>query len=82
MFGLAHEICGEDGLGWARRLQLIHAGAFGDRASQYLGRKYGYRDPAAGEAATARVVALLRLPALLEHRDRVYRQHLELPLSL
>ena len=26
VFGLAHEICGEDGLGWARRLQLIHAG--------------------------------------------------------
>ena len=26
MFGLAHEICGEDGLGWARRLQLVHAG--------------------------------------------------------
>ena len=26
VFGLAHEICGQDGLGWARRLQLIHAG--------------------------------------------------------
>ena len=26
MFGLAHEICGEGGLGWARRLQLVHAG--------------------------------------------------------
>jgi hypothetical protein len=25
-FGLAHEICGEGGLGWSRRLQLIHAG--------------------------------------------------------
>ena len=25
-FGLAHEICGEAGLGWARRLQLVHAG--------------------------------------------------------
>ena len=23
VFGLAHEICGEDGLGWARRLQLV-----------------------------------------------------------
>src|SRR4051794_5498633 len=26
MFGLAHEICGESGLGWSRRLQLVHAG--------------------------------------------------------
>ena len=25
-FGLAHEICGEEGLGWMRRLQLVHAG--------------------------------------------------------
>src|SRR3954467_6353311 len=24
MFGLAHEICGEAGLGWSRRLQPIH----------------------------------------------------------
>jgi glutathione S-transferase len=62
MFGLAHEICGEGGLGWTRRLQLIHARAFGERASQYLGRKYGY-SPAAGDAATARVIALLRLLA-------------------
>src|SRR5262249_53664931 len=28
-FGLAHEICGEEGLGWARRLQLVHAGLTG-----------------------------------------------------
>ncbi len=62
MFGLAHEICGQEGLGWARRLQLIHAGAFGGRAGQYLGRKYGY-SPEAGVAATARVVTLLRLLA-------------------
>jgi glutathione S-transferase len=62
MFGLAHEICGQDGLGWTRRVQLIHAGAFGGRAGQYLGRKYGY-SPDAGAAATARVVALLRLLA-------------------
>ena len=31
MFGLAHEICGQEGLGWTRRLQLIEAGAFGAR---------------------------------------------------
>jgi glutathione S-transferase len=70
MFGLAHEICGEDGLGWARRLQLVHAKAFGDRASAYLGRKYGY-SPQAGNAAASRVVALLRmLAARLEAQQR------------
>jgi len=62
MFGLAHELCGQEGLGWTRRLQLIHAGAFGPRAGQYLARKYGY-SPAAGGAATARVAALLRMLA-------------------
>ena len=46
-FGLAHEICGEGGLGWSRRLQLIHAdlnnsGGFPERVSKYLAKKYGY----------------------------------------
>jgi glutathione S-transferase len=62
MFGLAHEICGQEGLGWERRLQLVQAGAFGARASQYLGRKYGY-SPAAGDAAAKRVAALLQMLA-------------------
>ena len=62
MFGLAHEICGQEGLGWTRRLQLIDAGAFGPRAGQYLARKYGY-SPAAGAAAGTRVAALLRMLA-------------------
>jgi len=148
MFGLAHEICGEGGLGWARRLQLVHAGlqkngGFSERVAQYLGRKYGYT-PDTGAAATARVAALLRMlaerlktsggryyfgnaltavdiysatfmalfrplpfeqcamdagsraametrdpvtdaaldPILLRHRDMMYAEHLELPLSL
>jgi hypothetical protein len=63
MFGLAHEICGQEGLGWTRRLQVIHAGAFGPRVGPYLGRKYGY-SPAAGAAAPARVAALLRMLAM------------------
>ena len=47
VFGLAHEICGEDGLGWARRLQLIHAGlqgagGFAPRVAAYLAKKYGH----------------------------------------
>jgi glutathione S-transferase len=64
VFGLAHEICGEGGLGWLRRLQLIdtglrNAGGFPERVSRYLGKKYGYR-PEAG-AVAARIPALLRM---------------------
>jgi len=64
-FGLAHEICGEEGLGWSRRLQLVDAGlrgagGFPERISKYLGKKYGY-SPEAGAAAGPRVGALLRL---------------------
>ena len=151
VFGLGHEICGEEGLGWARRLQLVHAGLRGDGGfappvAAYLAKKYGHSQ-AAGEAATARVVALLGMlaarlvaqrragspyyvggsltaadlysatfmalfrplpaeqcameaksraafesldqataaaldPMLLEHRDLIYRERLELPLSL
>jgi glutathione S-transferase len=150
-FGLAHEICGEGGLGWSRRLQLIHAGlnnsgGFPERVSKYLAKKYGYT-PAAGAAAGARVAELLAMlaarlkaqqhagsrycigdsltavdvysatftamlgplppevckmdantraafsardadidaaldPVLFAHRDMMYGQHLELPLSL
>ncbi|HSV51649.1 MAG TPA: hypothetical protein VLJ57_06010 [Burkholderiaceae bacterium] len=67
VFGLAHEICGEAGLGWSRRLQLIHAGLHGaggfpERVAKYLGKKYGY-SPEAGVAAPARVVQLLDMLA-------------------
>jgi glutathione S-transferase len=66
-FGLAHEICGEGGLGWSRRLQLVHAGlnnagGFPERVSKYLGKKYGY-GPDVGAAASARVAELLRMLA-------------------
>ncbi len=48
VLGFAHEICGEDGLGWVRRLQGIHAGLNGEPGfpppvAQYLAGKYGYR---------------------------------------
>lgn len=149
--GLAHEICGEMGLGWCRRLQGVHAGmrgegGFAKPVAEYLGSKYGYHAEEA-TAYTARCVDLLGMlggrlraqreigspyylgdalsavdiygatfmalfrplppeqcpmpeplraafetrdpeteaaldPILLEHRDLVYREHLELPLSL
>ena len=53
MFGLAHEICGQEGLGWTRRLQLIHAGAFGSRGRP-VSRAQVRLQPAAGGAAAAR----------------------------
>jgi glutathione S-transferase len=149
--GIAQELCGEGGLGWSRRLQMIDAGlngkgGFAEPAAKYLSRKYGYR-PDAAEEATGRVVAIVSMlvtrlkaqqaagsryivggglsaadvycasfaamfrplphdvcamdrdtrvafetldaeteaaldPILFEHRDMMYREHLELPLSL
>lgn len=149
--GLAHEICGEMGLGWARRLAAVHSGlqgkgGFPGGVAGYLAKKYGYRE-AEGDDYTPRVVSLLEMlatrlhaqreagsdyymgnaltavdiysatfmalfaplpkeqcamadpirgafewtddatakaldPILLAHRDRIYAEHLELPLSL
>lgn len=151
VFGLAHEICGEAGLGWSRRLQMVHAGlqnagGFPERVAKYLAKKYDYSSQASA-AAGPRVAELLRMlagrlkaqqqngsryyvsralsavdvysatfmalfrplppeqckmdaatraafetrdaltdaaldPILLEHRDMMYRDYLELPLSL
>lgn len=143
-FGLCHEICGEEGLGWIRRIEMVHAGAeSGDKAMRWLARKYGHR-PEIAARASQRVRAVLRmldaqlqrhhgrylmgealtaldiylatflnivsplppelLPhseflkrttsqidpevarilagGLLAHRDRIYREHLELPVVL
>ncbi|MEL6365826.1 MAG: hypothetical protein AAFR11_13410 [Pseudomonadota bacterium] len=62
-FGLGHELLGEGGLAWTRRLQAVQAGldgvgGFPERVAGYLAKKYGYR---AEEAAgyTPRVVSLL-----------------------
>jgi glutathione S-transferase len=81
VLALGHEICGEGGLGWSRRLQLIqagleNAGGFPEQVAKYLGRKYGYR-PETAAAATARVVQLLgmlaaRLKTQEERGSRYY----------
>jgi glutathione S-transferase len=67
VFGMSHEIVGEAGLGWSRRLQLIHvglqnAGGFSERVAKYLGGKYGYT-PEAGVACASRVEELLGMLA-------------------
>lgn len=145
---LANLFCGERGLGWTRRLQLVHAGSqkmggFPGPVAAYLGGKYGYdatqaanytprvcdllgafaaalresgRDyyfgdtPNAVDVYSAAFMALFAPlpeeqcamepfarrafehlddatraalnPILLEHRDRMYARHLELPVSL
>jgi len=68
VFGLSHEICGEDGLGWTRRLQLLAPMmrmeddganplfAIGRR----LAHRYGYREADVGRA-NARLADILRL---------------------
>jgi glutathione S-transferase len=65
LFGLSHEICGEDGLGWSRRLSAVHSSltggaGFSGPVAEYLGAKYGYRRDN-GEAAGRRVVELLHM---------------------
>jgi glutathione S-transferase len=80
-FGMAHEICGEMGLGWVRRLQGVHAGlsdssGFPRGVAQYLAAKYGYRAESA-EQQDARVAAILgmlveRLRAQHERGQRFF----------
>lgn len=63
--GMAHEFCGEGGLGWARRLHLTELGlkgegGFAEPVAQYLAAKYGY-SAEAGAAAHGRVIELLTM---------------------
>lgn len=64
MFGLAHEICGENGFAWCRRLALmgefVTAGGPLAKAGERLARKYGY-SPEAAAAAPAHVAQILEL---------------------
>jgi len=81
VLAIANEICGEGGLGWTRRLQLVHAGlndtgGFPGRVASYLAKKYGY-SPEAGAASAAKVAAMLgalvsRLTAQHEVGSRYY----------
>jgi len=62
-FGLCHEVAGEMGLGWCRRLQAVDVGMQTDPPnpiSQFLGDKYGY-SPVAAAGSLGRVVDVLTL---------------------
>ena len=65
-FGLAHEICGELGFGWNRRLDGLHAAVQAGRDPGAFGSKYGYRQTD-GERAAGRAIAFMgHLAEILE----------------
>jgi glutathione S-transferase len=74
-FGLCHEVCGEMGLGWCRRLESVAAGLARtppDPISVWLGGKYGY-SPETAALAPGRVRDVIGLLAgLLEHSRGAY----------
>jgi glutathione S-transferase len=66
-FGLCHEVCGEMGLGWCRRLEGVAAGLAKtppDPIAKWLGDKYGY-SPETAALAPGRVRDVLALLAQL-----------------
>lgn len=76
MFGLLHEIAGEMGFAWCRRLQLLHPilARAGDAAPAPIARlagKYGY-SPEQAAVADRRVVEILALlsDVLRQQQDR------------
>jgi glutathione S-transferase len=66
MLGLAHEVAGENGLGWTRRLMLVHGpiqegpSSPAYNFSKFFGDNYGY-SPAAGAAAVQRTIDILAM---------------------
>jgi glutathione S-transferase len=75
MFGLCHEICGENGFGWTRRLMLLQpmmSPTIGEpfrTIGQTLAARYEYSAEAAA-AAPARVADILRLLSTQLARQR------------
>jgi hypothetical protein len=61
MFGLCHEICGEMGLGWSRRLGLLAGMPNGGPDS--MSWKYGIEEGATAEEADTRTAAILAMLA-------------------
>jgi len=63
---LSHDICGEKGLGWVRRLESVHKGLKGEKGgfpemiAKYLAYKYGYHEQQA-TGNNARIVELLNM---------------------
>ena len=75
MFGLANELCGENGLAWTKRIAILHANLEGrpDDPNRgfwlHVGGKYGYSREA-GAAAPARIATILGALDEQLHRQR------------
>jgi glutathione S-transferase len=74
LFGVAHEICGEMGLGWAYRLHMVGdperaEGAFPQPVRRLLAAKYGYNEKHAGEALRRVISTLTMLSQRLERSE-------------
>jgi glutathione S-transferase len=76
VFGLSHEICGEEGFGWTRRcmmfdriLDAVRAGAGIEPGMQAMLRDYRITE-ATSAAAPARVAGILRMLAARLHAQR------------
>lgn len=65
-FGIAHEICGELGFGWNRRLGMIHAGMKPGEAPKGLGEKYGYNETDGALASTRTITFMGYLAKILK----------------
>lgn len=85
--GLCHEICGEMGLGWARRLDGVHnglcgKGGFPEPIARYLAAKYGYQKQQ-GPEYSVRVVSLLNMLAecLRKQQDKGNRFYIGSTIS-
>lgn len=79
MFGLAYEICGEDGFGWNRRLLIMAAwdrvGTEADAARrQTMKSRYGYSEAAQQRAATRVVEVLGLLSSRLHEQAKLGRR--------
>ena len=75
MFGYAHELCGELGFGWNRRLMMLDKmlpregdPLRGNGPAETLGRRYGYSRAAAGAAGENVAATLADLSRLLREQ--------------
>jgi len=83
LFGLAHEILGEDGLGWSVRLLLVHASlesgglrGWPGPVARYLAPRYGYAPERAARARSRAVDVLALLGRTLADSRRRGHEYL------
>ena len=72
LFGLGHEICGELGFGWNRRLDMIRPAMASGKAppsAAVMAEKYGY-DAASGAAAARRSIVMMQHLAATLHAQQ------------